>query len=262
MVAHRLVAADDTVAHAAVADNAAVGFAANRVAHSEQRLARLLQEAHQAHSLVDRLTVQERVEEAEDVAFHWPRVPSSGPSPPAREEIQALKDRVSKIGSSSSSGSMLHTALLSPPPPAPVLKSEALATPATTSATRRAVEEYATRRAASRAESARHSGRTSERRSQRLMIEHAEARATIIELEAENASLRASLDRMRDEGARAAETRAELVQSRHRVEVLESQARLAAPRLEALRAELAEANAEKERLRTLLAGTVWFEALA
>ena len=91
------------------------------------------------------------------------------------------------------------------------------------------------------------------------MLEHAEARATIIELEAENASLRSAIDRMREEGARGAELRAELEQSRHRAEVLESQARLAAKREDGLRFDLRDANAEKERLHTLLAGTVWFE---
>ena len=74
--------------------------------------------------------------------------------------------------------------------------------------------------------------------------------------------MRAALDRERAENHRSAELRFKAEEDgRHRA-VLESQIAAQARRENELRFNLREAEAERERLRTLLAGTVWFDAKA
>ena len=123
----------------------------------------------------------------------------------------------------------------------------------------RAVAEYASRREARQADGARHTNRASDRRVAKLTREHTEAREAVVELEAENAALRATLERQRAELDRQRELQADLEESRHRNEQLEASLAGHVRREQDLRFQLREAEAERERLRTLLAGTMWYE---
>ena len=72
--------------------------------------------------------------------------------------------------------------------------------------------------------------------------------------------LRAELQRHRDDERTSAALRSELEESRRAQQKLVEEAAAADRRIEDLRFHLREAEAERERLRTLLAGTVWYEA--
>lgn len=227
------------------ASAAGVHFAANRVVSAEHSLARLLQEAELAHASVDRL-LQDRA------ASPPPRSPSptlrSNTRPTTvRADIQELQERLKKLV----------------PGPMTRLAHQVVDVPATpgteASTTRRAIAEYAAKREARRTDSARSVNRTAERRSQREAQEHAEARAAVVDLEAENAALRSALERQREDSERAASFRFSLEDARQREVALERQLASRDRELSELRFSLREAEAEKERLRTLLAGTVWFE---
>ena len=103
-------------------------------------------------------------------------------------------------------------------------------------------------------------GLAAERRSARLTQEATEARAAAVELEAENAALRAALDRQRDEMESLSLLRHERDDLSQRVDLLERKLAARLKREGELMLQLKEAECEKERLRTLLAGTVWFDA--
>jgi hypothetical protein len=94
----------------------------------------------------------------------------------------------------------------------------------------------------------------------RLKRELSEARNSIRELDLENSSLRAALARARDELNASVSLRIELDDARRSQRELEKQVVAETRRADACRLELKEAEQERERLRTLLAGTVWYEA--
>lgn len=96
-------------------------------------------------------------------------------------------------------------------------------------------------------------------RSAVLSRELAECYATMRELRAENQALKAQLNDQRESLREDSWVHAELEEARRARSEME-QARAAERRaFDDMRFSLREAEAESERLRTLLAGTVWFE---
>ena len=93
----------------------------------------------------------------------------------------------------------------------------------------------------------------------RLTRELSEAKAAARSLDIENVSLRAALERARDDIESAQSLRRELDETRARLREMEQRVLEESRRADDLRLEAREADAEKERLRTLLAGTVWYE---
>ena len=93
----------------------------------------------------------------------------------------------------------------------------------------------------------------------RLTRELSEAKAQCRALDIENVSLRDALERARDDIEAARSLRRELDEARARCRDMEQRVVEETRRAELLRQNAIEADAEKERLRTLLAGTVWYE---
>jgi predicted RNase H-like nuclease (RuvC/YqgF family) len=93
----------------------------------------------------------------------------------------------------------------------------------------------------------------------KAMSDLAAARATIIELELENTALRTALDRHRTAMREDATLRSQLEEARRARAAAEHAKNAEARQCDELRFQLRQAEAESERLRTLLAGTIWFD---
>jgi len=117
------------------------------------------------------------------------------------------------------------------------------------------VEDGTARGTAARLTSAARASRTNARFGQDL----AAARATIIELELENTALRTALDRHRTAMREDATLRSQLEEARRARAAAEHAKNAEARQCDELRFQLRQAEAESERLRTLLAGTIWFD---
>ena len=120
------------------------------------------------------------------------------------------------------------------------------------------LEPSETRLTSARITSAARASRTNAR----LGHDLAAARATIIELEHENTALRSVLDRHRAAMREDASIRVELEEARRARAELEQARAAETKHVDELRFQLRQAEAESERLRVLLAGTVWFDANA
>lgn len=97
------------------------------------------------------------------------------------------------------------------------------------------------------------------RRTARLQRDLADTSSTIRELDRECDHLRRVCERQRTELSTCAQLRDALDASNARVTNLEEEAHDHRRIVDDLRFELREAEAERERLRTLLAGTIWFQ---
>ena len=117
------------------------------------------------------------------------------------------------------------------------------------------VEDGTARGTAARLTSAARASRTNARLGQDL----AAARATLIELELENTALRTALDRHRTAMREDATLRSQLEEARRARAAAEHAKNAEARQCDELRFQLRQAEAESERLRTLLAGTIWFD---
>ena len=102
--------------------------------------------------------------------------------------------------------------------------------------------------------------RVARTRENRLAREKTEARSMIHELEEENAGLRTALKHAQDAAEGSIVLRAELRASQAREHALEAQLDARTRKIEALQQELREAEAERERLRTLVTAQAWFQA--
>jgi hypothetical protein len=260
---------------------AAYGFAQNHMNAAEEKLNRLLREADVAGESVAR--VRERASNAaapqnaaalctvspsavcdETLEIHRflgasPRasmLQPQSPLPPPPPAHVASSSQVAPGGHSACSQPTARSQPTASSQPTACSQPTASSQPASSSKLASAVAVYYAARhgAAERNENER----MSEWRDARFQRELAEAKAAVLELEADNAGLRAALERLRDDAAETGALRAALHESRQRVAALETCVDEYRHREGDMRLSLREAEAERERLRTLLAGTVWF----
>ena len=237
------------------AATAAIGFATNNMTQSERTLDRLLADANEAHAQVEKLlserpkaqrerereaaqTRRERdelirnIEQASSSAIGAPAYmpPQQSPRLPNFEQLAAAPIAQRSL----------------PPPPS---------SPPHAPPMHRAIARYAARREYAIEKKMVSTGLREAHESRRLERELQYSAERIRELEVENGALLA-----RAEAAESSTLSADLDGSRQRCNMLEQQVLVQAHTIDDLRFQLREAVAERERLRTLLAGTVWFDA--
>lgn len=225
------------------------------VAAAEDRLNALLDEAHRAHEAVERL-----VERRPPALISQVDVGSIA-TPISRPPLQGLRPDVNGL-------STPHPIPLAPGETALPAQLQALQLqvaelvaarqPASSAIQERDADERQTNATVQRLSS---SARTSSI-SARLGRDLAASRAKMLELEHENAALRAVVDRHRSALREDATLRAELQEARRACAEMQAARAAEARQVDVLRSQLRDAEAETERLKVLLAGTVWFNAKA
>lgn len=203
----------------------------------EDRLDELLAEAQEARSSVERLMASRQSEPAL----------RSGGSMPLLEAVAAISEDVKKELQKQAR------------PPLTALANSGCATPhvcseAAPNSSSRRPSHLSTTTTTQRPSSSREG-----RAAVRLARDLSEARAQIRELEHANAELRAALRRARSEVEASASLRADLEASRAKERELSEAMAVRTRELATLRHDKREAEAEQERLRTLLAAHAWFE---
>jgi hypothetical protein len=227
---------------------------------AEAKLSRLLAEASASCDNVERLVNSRRSFIHSGALAAAPTTPSTSQQPSARltstaaPVFQSANAPLSPVIPAAGSG---LSAVLAPPEGMLAAQLEDI---------KRKVDDLAVQQSAAlpprAAHLASHQGlraRISRRTDQNQRdLEH--SHATIRELEADNAALRKALNGQRAALAKLHTMSAELEATRRKLaeeERARARDRLA---LDDAKFQLREAEAERERLRTLLAGTVWFQA--
>ena len=241
---------------------------------AEDRLNSLLDEAYAAHEAVERL-VERRPQWTIPTSPPAPApLPPPLPPPPvvhSREDaplslVEPLPSRPDGFSRGGIFGTQGIARSVVPPSPGE------LSLPAQMAALQRRVDEISSGRrpaleeaggeeATGRATAKRlTSSARASRTNARLGHDLAAARATILELEHENAALRSVLDRHRAAMREDASIRAQLEDARRARAEAELARNAEMKHSDEMRFQLRQAESEAERLRTLLAGTVWFDA--
>ena len=211
----------------------------------ERRLDRLLAEAARAHA-------------------HFDRFLSSQPDPAMTNQNLQRAGSIPLLDAAAAISADVRNSLLRPPLTPMVDNTNPPVPPQTCATSKLTISDGGARNTASRADTStapqeiKRSSREG-RLVARLNRDLAEARATARELESTNDELRASLSKARTQVENTSALRLALDASRAKEHGLTETVSKQAQELETLRREKRDAEAELERLRTLLAAHSWFE---
>ena len=216
----------------------AFGFATNSMRSAESRLARLLDEAAAAHDAVERLIIRRPQPQP---LLGQSQEQSTLPRAAPPSTLVKVDELALSVDQQLAAASVVPAGL-----------STAAQVPLSTRSLNNEPDDFATQPGNAKAV-------RSSRMVSRLTRELSEARAQWRALDVENVSLRAALERARDDVEAANSLRRELDEARARLREMEQRVNEEANRADRERENAREAEAERERLRTLLAGTVWYE---